>query len=196
MSKALKIVGGLVVVIVVVYGGYRYYQSRRAQKAGLLTEDITHDGDIWKAHFTARIPAPEPTVFDAMRNIENTHGEQVRGVRVVSQAGNKKTVEMDMGPGGQTVQLEFEYLPDDKKITYHTLNNALVDTQADYQLGDEGSSTVIDCHQTTHLLQSLPVPDGFIKQSIRSLFVGQLEGLKKALNIKTADDTSSDEDEP
>ena len=76
--------------------------------------------------------------------------------------------------GGQTVQLEFEYLPDDKKITYHTLNNALVDTQADYQLGDEGSSTLIDCHQTTHLLQSLPVPDGFIKQSIRSLFVGQL----------------------
>ena len=42
--------------------------------------------------------------------------------------------------------------------------------------------------RTTHLLQPLPVPDGMIKQVIRSIFVTQLEGLKQALNIKTADD--------
>jgi hypothetical protein len=198
MSKALKIVGGLVVVLVVVYAGYRFLQSRRAQKAGLLSESITHDGDMWKADFTARIPAPEQTVFGAIRDIEKTHSDQVKAVRVVSQTGNKKTVDMDLGGlGGQTIttELEFEYLPDDKKILYHTVNNPLLDTHATYQLSDEGSSTLIAYHEDTHLLQQVPVPDGMIKQVIRTIFVAQLEGLKQALNIKTADDTSSD-DEP
>src|SRR5258708_13306744 len=126
MAKALKILAGLVVVLVVVYAGIRFYQSRRALKAGLLTENITHDGDVWKANFTARIPAPEQTVFDAIRNIENTHSDQVKAVRVVSQTGNKKTVDMDIATfGGQTIttELEFEYLPAAKKIVYHTLTN-------------------------------------------------------------------------
>jgi hypothetical protein len=153
---------------------------------------------MWKADFTARIPAPEETVFNAIRDIEKTHSDQVKAVRVVSQTGNKKTIDMDLGGlGGQTIttELEFEYLPDDKKILYHTVNNPLLDTHATYQLGDEGSSTFIDYHETTQLLQPVPVPDGMIKQVIRSIFVAQLEGLKQALNIKTADDTSSD-DEP
>src|SRR5882762_4322300 len=199
MAKVIRILVALVVVVVIVYVGIRRYQSHRALKAGLLTESITHDGDIWKADFTARIPAPEQTVFDAIRNIENTHSDQVKAVRVVSQSGNKKTVDMDIGGfGGQTIttELEFEYLPDEKKIVYHTLNNPLLDTQATYQLGDEGSSTFIDYHQTTHLLQSFPVPDGMIKQVIRTIFVSQLETLKHTLNIKTADNTGTSDDEP
>ncbi len=199
MAKALKILAGLVVVLVVVYAGIRFYQSRRALKAGLLTENITHDGDVWKANFTARIPAPEQTVFDAIRNIENTHSDQVKAVRVVSQTGNKKTVDMDIATfGGQTIttELEFEYLPADKKIVYHTLNNPLLDTHAAYQLGDEGSSTLIDYHETTHLLQSFPVPDGVIKQVIRTVFISQLETLNRSLNLKTADNSGASDDEP
>ncbi|MGP0085632.1 MAG: SRPBCC family protein, partial [Steroidobacteraceae bacterium] len=158
-----------------------------------------HDGDVWKADFTARIPAPEQTVFDAIRDIEKTHNDQVKAVRIVSQSGNKKTVDLDIaGPGGQTIttELEFVYLPDQKKIVYHTVNNPLLDTEAVYQLGDEGASTFIDYHETTHLLQSLPVPDGVIKQVIRGIFVAQLETLKHDLNIKTDDEPSSGEDEP
>jgi len=151
------------------------------------------------ADFTARIPAPEQTVFDAIRDIEKTHNDQVKAVRIVSQSGNKKTVDMDIaGPGGQTIttELEFEYLPDQKKIVYHTVNNPLLDTQAVYQLGDEGASTFIDYHETTHLLQSLPVPDGVIKQVIRGIFVAQLETLKRTLNLKTDDEANSGDDEP
>jgi len=199
MGKLVRILVSLVVVVAVVYAGFRFYQSRRALKAGLLTESITHEGDLWKANFTARIPAPEQTVFDAIRNIENTHSDQVKAVRVVSQSGNKKIVDMDIaGPGGQpiTTQLEFEYLPDEKKIVYHTLNNPLLDTHAEYQLGDEGSSTMITYHETTHLLQSVPVPDGVIKQVIRGIFISQLETLKRTLNIKTADTSGMSDDEP
>ena len=199
MGKLVRILVALVVVVVVVYAGFRFYQSRRALKAGLLTESITHEGDLWKANFTARIPAPEQTVFDAIRNIENTHSDQVKAVRVVSQSGNKKIVDMDIaGPGGQpiTTQLEFEYLPDEKKIVYHTLNNPLLDTHAEYQLGDEGTSTLITYHETTRLLQSVPVPDGVIKQVIRGIFISQLETLKRTLNIKTADTSGTSDDEP
>src|ERR1700687_4765268 len=198
MARAFKILVALVVVVVVVYAGIRFYQSRRALKAGVLTENITHDGDLWKADFTARIPAPEQTVFDAIRNVENTHSDQVKSVRVVSQNGNKKTVDMDIaGPGGQpiTTELQFEYLPDEKKIVSNTVNNPMFDTQSVYQLSDEGASTFIDYHQNTHMLQSLPVPDGVIKQVIRGIFVAQLETLKKQLNIKTADESDND-DEP
>jgi hypothetical protein len=197
MKTSFKILGGVIVLAVVAIVGWHYYQLRRARQAGLLTEDITHSGDVWKADFTARIPAPEQTVFDAIRDVEKTHSDQVKAVRVVSQSGNKKTVDMDIaGPGGQviTTELEFEYLPDQKKIVYHTVNNPLLDTQAVYQLGDEGASTFIDYHQNTHMLQSVPVPDGVIKQVIRGIFVAQLETLKRQLNIKTDDDTDLDDD--
>jgi len=197
MKTVVKILGGVIVLAVVAIVGWHYYQLHRARNAGLLTENITHDGDLWKADFTARIPASEQTVFDAIRNVENTHSDQVKAVRVVSQSGNKKTVDMDIaGPGGQviTTELEFEYLPDEKKIVSTTKNNPMFDTQSVYQLSDEGASTFIDYHQNTHMLQSLPVPDGVIKQVIRGIFVSQLETLKKQLNIKTADDADNDDD--
>ena len=197
MKTLVKILAGVMVLAVVAIVGWHYYEMHRARQAGLLTEDITHDGDIWKADFTARIPAPEQTVFDAIKNVENTHSDQVKSVRVVSQSGNKKTVDMDIaGPGGQviTTELEFEYLPDEKKIVYNTVNNPMLETQAVYQLSDEGASTFIDYHQNTHMLQSLPVPDGVIKQVIRGIFVSQLETLKRQLNIKTADETDNDDD--
>jgi hypothetical protein len=198
MKTVLKILGAVIVLVVVALGGWHYYQLHRARQAGLLTENITHDGDLWKADFTARIPAPEQTVFDAIRNVENTRSDQVKAVRVVSQSGNKKIVDMDIAaPGGQTIttELAFEYLPDEKKIVYNTVNNPMLETQAVYQLGDEGASTFIDYHQTTQMLQSIPVPDGVIKQVIRGIFVAQLETLKRQLNIKTADRADSD-DEP
>jgi hypothetical protein len=198
MKTVVKILAGVVVLAVVAIVGWHYYQLRRARQAGLLTENITHDGDLWKADFTARIPAPEQTVFDAIKNVETTHSDQVKAVRVVSQNGNKKTVDMDIdGPGGQviTTQLAFEYMPDEKKIVYNTVNNPVFDTQAVYQLSDEGGGTFIDFHQDTRMLQSLPVPDGVIKQVIRGIFVAQLETLKRQLHIKTADESDSD-DEP
>lgn len=197
MRKAITILISLVVLVAVAYESWHYLQLRRAQQAGLLTENITHEGDLWKADFTARIPAPEQVVYDALRNLESTHGDQVKAVHVISQSGDTKVVDMDLaGPGGQTIttRLEFHYLPAEKKIVYNTVNNPLFDTQAVYQFGDEGSSTFIDYHQRTKLLQQMPVPDGVIQQVIRAIFVAQLEGLKQSLHIKTADQPDSSDD--
>ena len=79
MKTVLKILAGVIVLAVVAIVGWHYYQIHRARQAGLLTENISHDGDIWKADFTARIPAPEQTVFTAIRDIENLHNDQVTG---------------------------------------------------------------------------------------------------------------------
>ena len=59
MKTLVKILAGVIVLAVVAIVGWHYYQMHRARQAGLLTENITHDGDIWKADFTARIPAPQ-----------------------------------------------------------------------------------------------------------------------------------------
>src|SRR5882757_9531482 len=122
MRKAITILISLIVLVAVAYEGWHYLQLRRAQQAGLLTENITHEGELWKADFTARIPAPEQVVYDALRNLESTHGDQVKAVHVISQSGDTKVVDMHLaGPGGQTIttRLEFHYLPAEKKIVYN-----------------------------------------------------------------------------
>ena len=68
-------------------------------------------------------------------------------------------------------------------------------TTAQYDLEDEGSSTLMKFHESTKVGQSIPVPDGVIKQVIRGVFLAQLEGLKKALNLTEAD-SGEDTDEP
>ncbi len=85
MKTTFKILGGVIVLAIVAIVGWHYFQLRRARQAGLLTENITHDGDLWKADFTARIPAPEQTVFDAIKNVENTHSDSSRRARRVAE---------------------------------------------------------------------------------------------------------------
>ncbi len=198
MSKVYKIVSALVIVAVVAVGGYYLYQQHRARKAGLLTENIVHQGDTWVADFTARIGAPETQVFDTIKDVERTKSEQVKSVRVISQTGDEKTVEMQIaGPAGQdiTTQLAFKYFPDEHRITYQTVGAADFVTNAEYNLSDEGGSTLMKFHETSKVSQALPVPDGVVKQVIRGIFLAQLEGLQKNLNL-TGADSGDENDEP
>jgi len=198
MKKPGRIVGAFIIIAVAVIGGYYFYQQHSARKAGLLSESIEHDGDTWHADFTARLAAPQKQVFDAIRNIEKAQSDEIKSVQVISQSGNQKTVEMQVaGPGGQTLttRLAFEYFPAQDRITYHTVGGGDFVTQAEYTLGDEGASTMMKFHETTTLAQQLPVPDSVVKSVIRGIFLAQLEGLKKSLNITTAG-TGDDSGEP
>ncbi|HKN01132.1 MAG TPA: SRPBCC family protein [Candidatus Binataceae bacterium] len=199
MSKTYKIIGALVVIVVLGYAGWHFYQSRRATKAGILSENIVHDGNTWTADFTAMIPAPEDSVYDAVRDVEKTHSAQIRSVKVISQTDNSKTVEIEMdGPGGQpvTAQMVFQYDPANRRISYQMVGNPAFDLQAEYKFDVEGASTLITYHQTTRMAQSLPVPDEIVKQVIRSVFISQLEGLKQSLNIASTDQPEDSGEEP
>jgi len=199
MSRTYKIVTALVVVVVVGYAGWRYYQARRAVKAGLLTENIVHNGNDWTADFTAIIPAPEPAVFNAIRDVEKAHSDQIENVRVVSETENTKTVEMQMkGIGDQTMTLRlvFRFDPALRRISFHTIDNPDFRMQADYEFADKGGSTLITYHQTTTMAQQLPVPDNIIKEAIRGLFVSQLERLRRTLNIASSSESEESNEEP
>jgi len=186
MSKTYKAVSALVIIAIVAVGGYYLYQQHRARKAGMLTENIVHQGDAWTADFTARIGAPEQQVFDTIKDVAGAKTDQVKSVEVLSESGNSKTVQMQIsGPGGQdiTTKLAFEYFPAQHRITYHTVDAGLFATSAQYDLEDEGASTLMKFHESTRVGQSLPVPDGVIKQVIRGVFLAQLEGLRKGLHL-------------
>ena len=198
MSKTYKVVSALVILVVVAIGGYHFYQQHRAKKAGILSENIVHEGDGWTADFTARIGAPEQQVYDAIKDVERAKSDQVKSVKVISQTDKDKTVEMQIaGPAGNdiTTQLAFQYFPEQHRITYHTVDGGPFATTAQYDLEDEGATTLMKFHESTRTAQSMPVPDGVVKQVIRGIFIAQLEGLKKALNINDTD-TSEDTDEP
>jgi hypothetical protein len=201
MKRALQIIGGLVVVAMIAFSVRYYLQQQRAKKAGIISESIVHEGDTWKVDFVARIPAPEKDVFTALEDVEDSpkYSSQIAQVKVLSHDGNKKTVEMDIrGPGGQPLpnQLEFQYFPDQGKITSTTVNNPMFANTAEYDLKDEGSATEIVYHQNTKMQMQIPAPDALVRQFMRGIFVAQLEGIKKRLNITTPDTTDSEgEDE-
>ncbi len=199
MGRTYKVIFVLLVVVVAGYAGWRIYESRRASKAGLLSENIVHSGNDWTADFTAMLPAPESEVFNAVRNIENSHSDQIRNIRMLSQTDNSKTVEFEMtGPGGQTitVQVAFQYDPAARRISYHTVDTPALNMKAEYQFDPQGSSTLINYHQVTTMTQQLPVPDSVIKEAIRSIFVAQLEDLKRTLNLTSSEESDESNEEP
>ena len=199
MSKTYKIIVALVVIVVVGYAGWRYYESRRAAKAGLLSENIVHNGNDWVADFTAILPAPEPEVFNAVRDIEKAHSDQIQNVKVISQTDNSKTVELEMkGMGDQTMKLQmaFQYDPAARTISYHTIDSPNFSLSADYKFEDQGGSTLITCHQTTTMAQQLPLPDSAVSEVIKGVFISQLESLKRTLNIASGDEGDESNEEP
>lgn len=199
MNKAIRVVIGVAIVVAGAYVGFRYYAARRARKAGIIAEKIEHHGDQLRADFTARLPAPPAEVFNAIEHVENSHSDNVKQVRIVSQEGNKKTVDLQMeGPGGQpfNMRLAFEYFPAQGRITYQTVGNSLLETKAEYNLTDDRGGTLIHFRQTTRTSQQWGAPDAIVDQIVRSIFVAQLEGLEHALNITTAEEEEDHEQEP
>ena len=202
MGKTARRLIALVAVAAVAVFAYRFYQARRSQQAGILSESIEHQGDAWTVDYTARIPAPATAVFGAIEHIENSHSDSIRGVKVLSQNGNRKVVELTMnGPANQSVvtKIAFEYFPQDHRITYRTLDSPMFDTSAEYRLTDEGASTLINFHQTATSSKPVNLPDAIVREVIRSVFIGQLDGIKQSLNLASStvdDEADKDPDEP
>src|SRR5260370_38975875 len=168
MKRVLQIVGGLLVVAMIAFSVRYYLHQQRAKKAGIISENIVHEGDTWKVDFVARIPAPEKDVFSAIEHVEDSpkYSSQISEVKVLSQDGNKKTVEMDIkGPGGQALpnQLEFQYFPDQGKITSATVNNPMFSNNTEFDLKDEGATTQIDYHSNTKMQIQIPAPEALVK---------------------------------
>ena len=120
-------------------------------------------------------------------------------VLVIARGGNPTDAKHPTSSGLRvqtiTTVLQFHYFPEDRKITYKTVNAADFATDADYQLTDEGPSTLVKFHGQTKITQQLPVPDGVVKHVIRGTFMAQLEGLRRSLHIRSAE-ADEDSDDP
>jgi len=196
MGNPARILTVAVIVAAAAFG-YWFYQNQRAKHAGILSEAIEHQGGVWTADYAARIPAPAKAVFGAIEHIEDSHSDSIKDVKVLSENGKEKVVELRMnGPANQSVvtKIAFEYFPSYDRITYRTIDSPMLDTKAEYKLTDEGASTLINFHQTASSSKPVNLPDAIIKEVIRSVFIGQLDGIKHALNVTTADEDEADKD--
>jgi hypothetical protein len=178
---------------------YHFRGDRCGQKPGIISEDIKRNGDDWDADFKARVLAPEKDVFLVLGKIENAKSDQILNVKVLSSQGNSKTVEVDFaGPTGASVptQFAFQYFPDQNRMTYKSLDSQFFQSEGDCHLQAECAATLIDCRQSTKLLQDRPLTDGVIKENMRQLFVAELDNLHRALHVQIPDQTEQDTDEP
>ena len=189
--KTYRIVSALVIVSVVGASAYYFYQRHAERTGGVISEEIVHDGDSWRVHYVVRLPAAEKEVFDALEKIEKSRPENVKRVTIVEQNADSKTVDLELeGPAGMTIRtrMVFQYFRADRRITHHTVGNQLLDTNGEYKLKGFEGTTEIDYHQTTKVLQRLPVPDQVVKNIVRSQFMAQLSGLKRALDVANDDE--------
>ena len=196
MSNTYRVVSTLVIVGLIGLGVYYVYQQHQARNAGVLTENIEHQGDQWHAEFTARVDAPEPKVFDTIRNFDKGHYDEIQSMEVISENDHQKVVEIKIAPvPGQvmTTRLGFEFFPDQHRITYRTLSSGPFSSEAEYDLEDEGAHTLVKFDDTTTVPTQIPVPDAIIKRFIRNYFVSQLRDLQKTLNVAESDPDDNDE---
>lgn len=198
-TKTYKSVALLTVVAIVAVVGYHLYGARCGQTPGIISEDIKGSGDTWDADFKARVSALEQDVFRAMENVEDAKSDQILNIKVLSSQGNTKTVEVDFaGPTGASVPTEFafQYFAGQKRITYKSLNSQVLQSDGECRLQAQCAATLIECRQSTKLLQQRPLTDGVIKENMRQIFVAQLDGLRRDLHIQIPDQAEEDDDRP
>jgi hypothetical protein len=194
-----KLIALLAVVVGVGAVAYYLRSNRCGQKPGIISEDINGSGDNWSADFRARVSAPEQEVFRALGKVENAKSDQILDIKVLSDLGSTKLVEVDFaGPTGSSVptQFRFEFFSSQDRFTYKSLDSQVFQIDGDCRLQPECAATLIECRQATQLLQPRPLVDGIIKENIRQIFVAQLDSLRSALHVQIPDQTDGDNDEP
>lgn len=160
----------------------------------IATESIEKDGDVWKVSFTTKIDAPIDKVWDAFTHPERAKElapENVKKSEVVSQDGNKKTIDLvgtlDILPPGfkmQQVVTEYTYFPDEKRITSKTIDFKLADITSEYKFTSEdgGKSTLLTFTQQSKDKAALPVAS-LQKGALRETYILQIKVVNRALGL-------------
>ena len=81
-------------------------------------------------------------------------------------------------------------------MTYKSLNSDLFQSEGDCTLTTECAATLMECKQTTKLLQQRPLTDGVIKENIRQLFLAEIDSLHRALHVEIPDQSDEGDDAP
>lgn len=190
-----KIFWGVLVLSVVglVTAGWWYLRLRSAAQqwegpvAEILSEKLEKDTDTMEIEFTSRVDAPVDAVFRAFTEPERSQefSDSVRYAKLLSNEGNRKTVEFEMVILGQPqrLTLEFTFVPGEHRVTIRTIENQFSDLSGEYRLtpSPDGTKTLITYTGISKDKAKLPVPLALQKSALRETFVSTIRALKKGL---------------
>ena len=190
-----KIFWGVLVLSVVglVTAGWWYLRLRSAAQqwegpvAEILSEKLEKDTDTMEIEFTSRVDAPVDAVFRAFTEPERSQefSDSVRYAKLLSNEGNRKTVEFEMVILGQPqrLTLEFTFVPGEHRVTIRTIENQYSDLSGEYRLtpSPDGTKTLITYTGISKDKAKLPVPLALQKSALRETFVSTIRALKKGL---------------
>lgn len=194
--KAILAAVAVVIVLVVGYLGYRYWQvqqlaAKYANAKEIAAESIEKDGSKWTIHMESVLAQPIDKVWKAMRQPERSHEfiDAFKKSDLKKEEGNSKTVEFQvqvLSLPVQTFVAQLTYDDASHQAQLKTLSGPQ-DQNATYQL------TALDPNKTLLVLDgtavdrvSFPLPLSVQRGAMRELFVDQVRAIQKGVEAENA----------
>jgi predicted negative regulator of RcsB-dependent stress response len=182
---------GVIVVLVVVYLGYRFWElqqmaAKYATAKEVAAESIEKDGAKWTIHFESVLAQPIDKVWKAMRQPERSHEfvEAFRKSELKKEDGNSKTVEFDVQVLTlpiQTFVAQLTYDDANHEMSLKTLSGPQ-DQTATYRLRAlDPNKTLLVYDATAVDKLSVPLPLAVQQGAVRELFVNQIRAIDKSI---------------
>ncbi|MGH7896399.1 MAG: hypothetical protein ACREQQ_00485 [Candidatus Binatia bacterium] len=194
--KAILSVIGVIVLLVVAFFGYKYWQlqsmaAKYKDAKEVAAESIEKDGTKWTIHMESVIAKPIDKVWQALHQPERSHEfiEAFKKSELKKQEGNTKTVEFQVQVLTLPLQTFIVALTfDDASQTMSA--KALAgpqDQSATYKLSplpENKTLLVYDATATDKI--SVPLPLSVQKGAVRELFVNQVRAIQKGIESDEA----------
>jgi hypothetical protein len=195
--KALLGLLAVVLLAVVAYVGWSYYQIQRAVSGPareIVSESITKSGDTWHVKFVTKFDAPVDKVYDAFSHPERAQQyapENVLKSEVLKDDGSLKVIDLvgklDILPPGfkvQNLRVEYTLYPAERRITTRTLDFKLADIASDlrFEGTPDGRGTVLNFTQTSKDKAPMLV-ESLQKGALREQYLTTVRAVNRALGL-------------
>jgi hypothetical protein len=191
------IVGLIVAVLAVGYGGYRWWVASVERAAvewegsfkEISREKMEKVEDTWHIEFDTVFDAPVDRVFAAYSTPERAHElspDRVIASELKSSSGNKKVVELRgkvLNLPVQRLVIEYTLFPEEKRITSRTLEYNLADISSEYVFTEspDGKKTLLRFTQTSKDKLGNPLSEGVQKSALKETYVTTVRTVVKSL---------------
>jgi len=198
MNKRV-LVGVLIAIVVLGYGGYRMWLRSVEQAAvqwegqvsEISREKMDKVEDTWHIEFDTVFDAPVDKVYVAYTQPERAHDllpEKVVSSELKSSSANTKVVEIRgrvLNLPIQRLVIEYTLYPNEKRITSRTLDYNLADISSEYrfQPSPDGTKTLLRFNQTSKDKLGNPLPESVQKGALKETYVTTVRTVKKALGL-------------
>ncbi len=189
--KAILGAIGAIVVVVVLYGGYQYWQLQQAaakykDAKEVASESIEKDGSKWTIKFESVIAKPIDKVWQAMQQPERSAEfiKEFKKSELKKSEGNTKEVEIQVQVLTlplQTFLAHFTFDEPNKQMTMKTLSGPQ-DLKGSYVLTSLGEDRTLLVYNATAVDRiSVPLPLSVQKGAVKELFIRTIQAIQKGI---------------